>query len=115
VCEQMAFTAIDEDDVVGFFILRRPTESFDVLRFGFVIVDPAKRGKGYGKRMLQLGIIYAKEIFAAKKVTLGVFSNNEQAYRCYRNVGFKESTTEKPCKYPILGEEWECLELEINL
>lgn len=45
----MAFTAIDDDVVVGFFTMRRPTENFDELRFGFVVVDPEKRGKGYGK------------------------------------------------------------------
>ena len=45
----MAFTAIDDDDVVGFFTMRRPNSSFDQLRFGFVIVDPQMRGKGYGK------------------------------------------------------------------
>ena len=49
----MAFTAIDDDDLVGFFTMRRPTEGFDELRFGFVVVDPEKRGKGDGKSMLQ--------------------------------------------------------------
>ena len=71
VSDLMAFTAIDDNDVVGFFTMRRPTASFDELRFGFVIVDANKRGKGYGKQMLQLGLLYAKEIFGAKKVTHG--------------------------------------------
>ena len=75
----MALTAIDDDEVVGFFTMRRPTESFDELRFGFVVVEPEKRGKGYGKAMLQLGIKFAKEIFGAKKVSLGVFENNTSA------------------------------------
>lgn len=50
----MPFTAFDETGIVGFFTLRNPDESLDELRFGFVIVDPHKRGKGYGKAMLQL-------------------------------------------------------------
>jgi len=115
VSERMPFTAIDDNEIAGFFIMRRPTESFDVLRFGFVIVDPGKRSQGYGKKMLQLGLIYAKEIFAAKKVTLGVFRNNKPAYFCYKSLGFKESELEKKEKYHILGEEWDCLELEIML
>ena len=69
----MAFTAIDDDDLVGFFTMRRPTGSYDELRFGFVVVDPDRRGKGYGKAMLQLGTKFAKEIYGAKKVSLGVF------------------------------------------
>lgn len=57
----MPFTAINDDEVIGFFTIRRPSENFDELRFGFVVVDPQKRGQGYGKRMLQLGIKFAKE------------------------------------------------------
>lgn len=73
----MAFTAIDDDELVGFFTMRRPTENYDELRFGFVVVVPEKRGKEYGKAMLQLGTKFAKEIFGAKKVSLGVFENNK--------------------------------------
>lgn len=115
VSDLMAFTAIDDNDVVGFFTMRKPTASFDELRFGFVIVDSNKRGKGYGKQMLQLGLIYAKEIFGAKKVTLGVFRNNEPAYYCYKAVGFKDVESDEVEKHQVLGEEWECLELEIKL
>ena len=111
----MAFTAIDDDEIVGFFTMRRPSESFDELRFGFVIVDPAKRGKGYGKAMLQLGLKFAKEIYGAKKVSLGVFENNESAYYCYKAVGFKDVVLEKTETYTVLGEEWKCLELEMYL
>ena len=111
----MAFSAIDDDDLVGFFTLRRPTESHDELRFGFVIVDPGKRGTGYGKAMLQLGVKYAKEIYGAKRVSLGVFENNESAYYCYKSVGFQDVVLEKTEKYTVLGDEWKCLELEMNL
>ena len=111
----MAFTAIDDNEVVGFFTMRRPTESFDELRFGFVIVDPEKRGKGYGKGMLRLGVKYAKEIFKAKKFSLGVFENNESAYYCYKAVGFKDVTLEETETYSVLGEIWNCLELEMEL
>lgn len=108
------FTAINDDEVIGFFTIRRPSENFDELRFGFVVVDPQKRGQGYGKRMLQLGIKFAKEIFGAKKVSLGVFENNESAYYCYKAVGFQDIVLEKTEKYTVLGEEWKCLELEMK-
>lgn len=115
VSDLMAFTAIEDDDTVGFFTMRRPTASFDELRFGFVIVDPDKRGKGYGKRMLRLGLIYAKEIFGAKKVTLGVFRNNEPAYHCYKATGFQDVVSDETETYQVLGEVWDCLELEVRL
>ena len=84
VSNLMAFTAIDDNEIVGFFTMRRPNEFYEELRFGFVIVDSKKRGQGYGKNMLKLGLKYAKEIFGANKVSLGVFENNESAYYCYK-------------------------------
>lgn len=69
VSNLMAFTAIDDNEIAGFFTMRRQRESFEELRFGFVIVNPEKRGQGYGKNMLKLGLKYAKEIFAADKVS----------------------------------------------
>lgn len=115
VSNKMAFSAIDDNELVGFFTMRKPTESVDELRFGFVIVDSEKRGKGYGKKMLQLGIKYAKEIYGAKKVSLGVFENNEPAYYCYKAVGFQDVSLEKTEEYQVLGETWNCLELEIDI
>lgn len=91
--------------------MRRPGDSFEELRFGFVIVDSSKRGKGYGRRMLELGLKYANEIFKVNKVSLGVFKNNEQAYRCYKAAGFTDVALEETEKNSVLGEEWECLEL----
>lgn len=111
----MAFTAIDGDGPVGFFTLRRPTEDYDTLRFGFVVVDPRKRGKGYGKAMLQLGVKYAKETLRAKKVSLGVFENNRSAYYCYKAVGFQDVLLDVPEEYAVLGQQWRCLELAMEL
>lgn len=111
----MAFTAVNDDELIGFFTMRRSSENFDELRFGFIVVDPEKRGNGYGKGMLQLGIKYAQEIIGAKKISLGVFENNESAYYCYKSVGFKDTVLDETEIYTVLGEEWKCLELEIIL
>ena len=115
VSNLMAFTAIDDNKIVGFFTMRRPRESFEELRFGFVIVDPEKCGRGYGKNMLKLGLKYAKEIFGADKVSLGVFENNAPAYYCYKAIGFEDVPQNEIEKYTVMGEEWNCLELEIKL
>ena len=107
----MPFTAFDETGIVGFFTLRNPNEALDELRFGFVIINPEERGKGYGKTMLRLGLRFVFEIYGAKKATLGVFENNLPAYYCYKAVGFDDvilNTTETYC---VLGEEWKCKEL----
>ncbi len=102
-------TAFDETGMVGHMILRYTDAEKEVLRFGFVIVDDSKRGKGYGKEMLSLALKYAFEVFRAKKVTIGVFANNPPALYCYKSVGFKEAGEEY---YDVAGEKWKCIELE---
>ncbi len=110
----MPFTAFDEIGIIGFFTLRNPNESLDELRFGFVIVNPKKRGKGYGKAMLQLGLKFVFEIYGAKKASLGVFENNLPAYYCYKAAGFRDVILDTVEKYSVLGEEWKCKELVIE-
>lgn len=110
----MPFTAFDETGIVGFFTLRSPNESPDELRFGFVIVNPDKRGKGYGKAMLRLGLKFAFEIYGANKASLGVFENNLTAYYCYKAVGFNDIVLNAVETYHILGEEWKCKKLMIE-
>lgn len=107
----MPFTAFDETGIVGFFTLRNPNESLDELRFGFVIINPEKRGKNYGKMMLRLGLKFVFEIYGAKRATLGVFENNLPAYYCYKAVGFDDVTLDTTETYCVLGEEWKCKEL----
>ena len=110
----MPFTAFDETGIIGFFTLRNPNESLDELRFGFVIVNPNKRGKGYGKAMLQSGLKFVFEIYGAKKASLGVFENNLPAYYCYKAAGFRDVILDTAEKYSVLGEEWKCKELVIE-
>ena len=103
--------AFDESGLVGFFIIRTPGEDDKKVRFGFVIVDPMKRGHGYGSRMLRLGLKFAFDIYGADEVSLGVFENNLPAYHCYQSVGFKE--TGARITYKICGKDWTDIEMVI--
>ena len=76
---------------MGHFIIRYPKDDDDSsVRFGFVIIDPALRGRGYGKELIRLGIEYVKENLDATRITLGVFENNDSARHCYEAAGFTE-------------------------
>ena len=107
-------TLVDEGGPVGHLILRYTDEAKSVIRFGFVIVDDSKRGRGYGKKMLQMAIRYAFDMLKAEKITLGVFENNPSAYYCYKAAGFRELSTGKSFMIEILGEQWKCIELEVK-
>ena len=106
-------TAFDERGVAGHFIMRFTDAEKSVLRFGFIIVDDSRRGMGYGKQMLKLGLRFAFDVLKVQKVTLGVLENNPGAYHCYKAVGFQDVTTDTPEYYAILGKQVKCLELEM--
>ena len=59
---------------------------------------------------LNLAIQKAKNVFGAKKITLGVFDNNPSALHCYESVGFQVIGTDS---YLIDGEEWTGKEMEM--
>ena len=96
--------------IIGHLILRNTDEKNEIIRIGFVIVNPALRGQGYGKKILNYAIEYAKEKLNAKEINLGVFEQNKSAYYCYKSVGFKEVDREGEI-FKINNEEWKCIEL----
>ena len=104
-------TAVVGDKIVGHILLRFPSEDKSNIRFGFVIVDDSKRGKGYGKQMLRLSIDYALRELGAQKITLGVFCDNHSAIECYKSVGFRITGEDA---YSIDGEEWKEFEMELE-
>ena len=104
-------TAIVGEEIAGHILLRYPSEDKSVIRFGFVIVDDSKRGKGYGRQMLRLAIDYAQQELGAKRITLGVFCDNISAAECYKSVGFRIIGIDS---YVIDGEEWKGFEMELN-
>ena len=104
-------TAIVDDGMIGHILLRYPSEDKSIIRFGFVIVDDSKRGKGYGKQLLSLAIDYAIRQLGAKSITLGVFCDNNSAVECYKSLGFRITGTDS---YVIDGEEWKGLEMELK-
>lgn len=109
-----AMTAFDDAGVVGHFTMRYPDSTgLDEIRLGFVIVDDEKRGMGYGKEMLSLAVRYGFDLLQARKISLGVFENNTAAIRCYRACGFQAVPSETPEHYLCMGEDWNCIEMEL--
>ena len=106
-------SACDKRGIVGHLLMRYPDRNQNTLRFGFVIVDEAKRGNGYGKEMIQLAIRFAFDIVKADRLTLGVFENNPGEMACYQACGFHEVKQERE-SYTFLKESWECIEMELR-
>lgn len=59
----------DGSELVGFFTLRQIDQENGAMRIGYILIDPEKRGMGYGKALLREGLSHAKEAFGAKRVS----------------------------------------------
>lgn len=103
------FAVVDDSELVGFFIIRAP--EYKEFRMCFIILSPEYRGKGYGKKLISLGLAKIKGL-KPKKISLGVFENNPDAYKCYKSVGFKEIGS---TAYEFMGEKWNCIEMEYDV
>ena len=108
------FVALDEEGIpVGHFLMRKADYQQNSIHFGFIIVDPNIRGKGYGVEMLKLGVKYAFEILKVKRITLGVFDVNPGAKACYKKVGFNTETYHKDV-FTYGDEKWGIFNMAIS-
>jgi RimJ/RimL family protein N-acetyltransferase len=53
-------------------------------------LDSEVRGKGYGKKLMEYAICWARETEQIQYIDLGVFSHNRVAIQLYKGLGFKE-------------------------
>ncbi|ACS87688.1 GNAT family N-acetyltransferase [Musicola paradisiaca] len=60
-----------------------------------VFIDPAHRGRGLARVMLQEAIRQAAQRFGARVISLAVFTHNHAALHCYRSLGFKTYMVEQ--------------------
>lgn len=111
---QEAFMAVTGDGrSVGHFSFREIEEERKTAHLGFIVVNPACRGLGYGRSMVKLALEWA---FCQKKldsVWLGVYDCNQAARHCYEALGFtvcsRPGFTEE-----FHGEIWEYSYLEAH-
>lgn len=64
-------------------------------RIGLAVFSPADRGKGHGKRILDLTLGYLKDWLNIRKVGLTVLADNTAAIALYQKCGFATEGTLK--------------------
>ena len=98
---------LDEDGIpVGHVAIKNVDYKRNTAYIGFIVVDPQKRGKGYGKELVNLITRYIFEILKIDEVTLYVYDQNPIAKKCYESVGFKQTTIEK-AQFEYKNEKWD--------
>lgn len=110
ISEFYPMTLVDNEKIIGHLILRKPEHEENKIRLGFIIIDNTMRKKGYGRLLINEAINYAKNVLNASEINLGVFANNENAYRCYKSVGFVEVGKEENA-LSFEHEKWDCIEM----
>ncbi len=109
-CPFVALT--DDGKPVGFVCTSLDYESNEAM-LAFVMIDPAQRGKGFGKEMVLLAAKYCFEIMKADAVQLNVFSSNPAARGCYSRAGLSErKITENAFEYS--GEKWDRINMVLR-
>lgn len=109
-----SMAALDESgELVGHFMVKKADYETESAFLGFIVVNPLKRGKGYGKEMVAKAVQYAFEILGVENVTLNVIEENKAAYACYTSLGFRENGhTENMYQYK--NEEWDVCHMLIQ-
>lgn len=112
----MAFTALDKQgNPAGHFSFRNIDWKENRAHMGYIVVDPASRGKGYGRHMVYLALEYARDILGMHFVTLGVYDCNEPARRCYEAEGFSKAERLGSVETEFNGETWNYYYMEACL
>ena len=68
----------DDGELIGFFCYSTNLETNEGM-LKFVMTNPKYRGKGFGKEMLKLAVLYAFDITKVEAVHLNVFPENIKA------------------------------------
>lgn len=80
------------------------------LRIGRVIVDPSRRGEGWGRVLMEALLAQADARPEVAFTELAVFEHNTVARELYRKLGFAETGETRPVT--VDDESWLALEME---
>ncbi|OWA37715.1 GNAT family N-acetyltransferase [Saccharibacillus sp. O16] len=105
------------NEMVGHICLGNVDRANRSARVGKVLLNPDRRGKGYGKQMIDHILEIGFHDFKLHRISLGVFDFNTSAIQCYEKVGFvREGLLRDARRYKedywnliemsILEEEW---------
>lgn len=103
---------LQNGDPVGFFSCSVNSENHTEF-LKFVIIDPSKRGRGYGQEMLRLTLQHAFQVSGAEAVWLNVFYENTSARHCYEKVGFAERNIDRNA-FAYKDELWDRCSMAIT-
>ncbi|KAL6885684.1 acyl-CoA N-acyltransferase [Trichoderma evansii] len=93
---------------LGSVMLVREKKAEHTAKLRLLLVEPAARGLGLGKQLVNQCIQFAKEV-GYHRIVLWTQSILESARKLYRNAGFRLMEEEKHLSFgaELVGEHWE--------
>lgn len=112
-CEVTSFLLVVGEINIGFIeLIKAHDKHYRLCRI--LIAAEESRGKGYGKKLVELAMDHAENELGAKKLSLAVFENNERAIQCYSSLGFQIISREEKSR-EFNGQWWPLLRMEKDL
>lgn len=87
--EIIIFKIQNNEEIVGTVEINKPDKTKKSIRFGKFLIGENYRGKGYGKKTIQLLEDYLYNKYEIEELELGVFEFNKSAKRLYEQLGFE--------------------------
>lgn len=81
----------------------------DLMRIGFIIVNPEHRGRGVGRELVEAVIHEGFQTTTIPVMNLGVYAHNTAALNLYETLGF--SNTGVRFQTTVDQEQWDVLEM----
>jgi ribosomal protein S18 acetylase RimI-like enzyme len=105
---QVVVLALDDLPLACGSLQRLP----DSARIGWVLVDPKRRGQGWG-RVLVTHLVQLARDTGAERITLGVYQDNLPARSLYADLGFVDTGNRRVSQ--VDGQAWISLDFELLL
>ena len=81
-------------------------------RIGRVLVDPQRRGEGFGRDIMEALIEYGEAQSSVGVIRLGVYEHNTVAQGLYERLGFKATSEHRHAVAVEDGARWVSVQLE---
>ena len=84
------FAVYNDEEPVGFIMMGyyEAKQYYTLWKF---MIDKSFQHKGYGRKALELGILFLKDRFHVSEIYTRVIPGNDTAKKLYRSVGFAET------------------------
>lgn len=111
--QPLLFQGVGQLEPFGYLEINPMPSDFGHFWLGHCVIDPSRRGSGFGQCMISLSLELAFRVKHACRISLVVFPDNIGAIRCYQRAGFVNSG-EQLKYFPTTGKQHRMTQMTID-